>query len=86
MVYAIAVVLRGTQVFENPARRTFVQEVAGSDRLRDAICLRSTEMNLANIRSVDRRRRGGESRSWCLLRHRRVLMRRGNRYASHNAF
>ena len=49
MVYAIAVVLGGCRVFENPARQTFVREMVGSERLRNAVSLNSTEMNLARI-------------------------------------
>lgn len=39
IVYAIAVVLGSTPVFENPARKTFVREMVGNDRLRNAISL-----------------------------------------------
>lgn len=49
MVYAIAIVLGSTRVFENPARQTFVREMVGNDRLRNAVSLNSTEMNLARI-------------------------------------
>ncbi len=48
-VYVIAIVLGAVRVFENPARQTFVREMVGDDRLRNAISLNSTEMNLARV-------------------------------------
>ncbi len=48
-VYVIAVILGAVRVFENPARQTFVREMVGDDRLRNAISLNSTEMNLARV-------------------------------------
>ena len=48
-VYVIAIILGAVRVFENPARQTFVREMVGDDRLRNAISLNSTEMNLARV-------------------------------------
>lgn len=49
MVYAIALLLGGVKVFDNPTRQTFVREMVGNDLLRNAVSLNSTEMNLARV-------------------------------------
>lgn len=49
MVYAIAVLLGVTKVFDNPTRQTFVREMVGTELLRNAVSLNSTQMNLARI-------------------------------------
>ena len=49
MVYGIAVLLGVTKVFDNPTRQTFVREMVGTDLLRNAVSLNSTQMNLARI-------------------------------------
>ncbi len=49
MVYAIAVVLGCTKIFDNPARQTFVREMVGPERLTNAVSLNSMEMNLARV-------------------------------------
>ena len=49
MVYAIAMVLGCTKIFDNPARQTFVREMVGPERLTNAVSLNSMEMNLARV-------------------------------------
>lgn len=47
MVYLLAFLLGWVNVFDNPARQTFVIELVGEDKLRNAITLYSTLVNLA---------------------------------------
>lgn len=49
MVYVIAACMGLTTVLDNPARQTFVVEMVGPDKLRNAISLNSTIVNLARI-------------------------------------
>lgn len=49
MVYAIAVIMGCTKIFDNPARQTFVREMVGPERLTNAVSLNSMEMNLARV-------------------------------------
>ena len=48
-VYVTAIILGAVRVFENPARQMFVRQMVGDDRLRNAISLNSTEMNVARV-------------------------------------
>ena len=47
MLYIFAVSFGLVRVFENPARQTFVNELVGGDRLKNAISLNATANNLA---------------------------------------
>src|SRR5512138_2131057 len=49
MVYTLAFSLGLVTVFDNPARQTFYVELVGSDRLRNAVTLYSTLVNLARV-------------------------------------
>jgi MFS family permease len=49
MVYVLAFLLGWVNVFDNPARQTFVIELVGEDKLRNAITLYSTLVNLARV-------------------------------------
>ncbi|HKR82006.1 MAG TPA: MFS transporter [Candidatus Saccharimonadales bacterium] len=49
MVYVIAVGLGLTQTVDNPTRQTFVMEMVGRERLRNAVSLNSTMVNGARI-------------------------------------
>jgi MFS family permease len=49
MVYILAVCLGMVNVFDNPTRQTFYMELVGPDRLRNAVTLYSTLVNLARI-------------------------------------
>lgn len=49
MVYVIAAAMGMNAVLDNPARQTFVVEMVGPDKLRNAISLNSTIVNLARI-------------------------------------
>jgi len=49
MVYALGVVSGLVKVVENPTRQTFVRELVGTDNLRNAISLNSTQINLARV-------------------------------------
>lgn len=49
MVYVIAACMGLTTVLDNPSRQTFVVEMVGPDKLRNAISLNSTIVNLARI-------------------------------------
>lgn len=49
MIYAIAIALGLTQTVDNPTRQTFVMEMVGRDRLRNAVSLNSTMVNAARI-------------------------------------
>jgi MFS family permease len=48
-VYVIAACMGMTTVIDNPSRQTFVVEMVGPERLRNAISLNSTIVNLARI-------------------------------------
>jgi MFS family permease len=49
MVYILAFLLGWVTVFDNPARQTFVLELVGVDRLRNAVTLYSTLVNLSRV-------------------------------------
>lgn len=49
MVYVIAVSFGLVQVVDNPSRQTFVVEMVGRDRLKNAVTLNSTVVNAARI-------------------------------------
>ncbi len=49
MVYVLAFCLGWVNVFDNPARQTFVMEMVGRDNLRNAVTLYSGLVNLARI-------------------------------------
>lgn len=49
MVYTIAVCFGLTTVVDNPSRQSFVMEMVGPDRLRNAVTLNSTVVNAARI-------------------------------------
>jgi MFS family permease len=49
MVYILAFLLGWVTVFDNPARQTFVMELVGESRLRNAVTLYSTLVNLARV-------------------------------------
>jgi MFS family permease len=49
MVYVLAFCLGLVTIFDNPARQTFYIELVGPDRLRNAVTLYSTLVNLARI-------------------------------------
>jgi MFS family permease len=49
MVYVLALSLGMTTVFDNPTRQTFYVELVGADKLRNAVTLYSTLINLARI-------------------------------------
>lgn len=49
MVYILAFLLGWVTVFDNPARQTFVLELVGEDRLRNAVTLYSTLVNLSRV-------------------------------------
>jgi MFS family permease len=49
MVYLLAFLLGWVNVFDNPARQTFVIEMVGEDKLRNAITLYSSLVNLARV-------------------------------------
>ena len=49
MVYVIAACMGLNTVLDNPSRQTFVVEMVGPDKLRNAISLNSTIVNLARI-------------------------------------
>lgn len=48
-VYIIAACMGMTTVIDNPSRQTFVVEMVGSERLRNAISLNSTIVNVARV-------------------------------------
>lgn len=49
MVYILAFCLGWVNVFDNPARQTFVIEMVGKDKLRNAITLYSSLVNLSRV-------------------------------------
>ncbi len=49
MVYLLAFLLGWVTVFDNPARQTFVLELVGEDKLRNAVTLYSTLVNLSRV-------------------------------------
>jgi MFS family permease len=49
MVYILAFCLGWVNVFDNPARQTFVIEMVGEDKLRNAITLYSSLVNLSRV-------------------------------------
>jgi MFS family permease len=49
MVYVLAFLLGWVNVFDSPARQTFVIEMVGEDKLRNAITLYSSLVNLARV-------------------------------------
>jgi MFS family permease len=49
IVYILAFILGWVNVFDNPARQTFVIEMVGEDKLRNAITLYSSLVNLARV-------------------------------------
>jgi MFS family permease len=49
MVYVLAFMLGWVNVFDSPARQTFVIEMVGEDKLRNAITLYSSLVNLARV-------------------------------------
>ena len=49
MVYVLAFCLGWVNVFDNPARQTFVIEMVGEDKLRNAITLYSSLVNLSRV-------------------------------------
>lgn len=49
MVYALGVASGLVKVVENPTRQTFVRELVGTDNLRNAVSLNSTQINLARV-------------------------------------
>ena len=49
MVYALGVASGLVKVVENPTRQTFVREMVGTDNLRNAVSLNSTQINLARV-------------------------------------
>lgn len=49
MVYLLAAALGLVNSIDNPTRQTFVYELAGSDELKNAVTLNSTEINLTRV-------------------------------------
>jgi MFS family permease len=49
MVYLLALVLGGINVFDNPARQTFISEMVRPEELSNAITLNSVSMNMARV-------------------------------------
>jgi MFS family permease len=49
MIYILAFLLGWVNVFDNPARQTFVVEMVGEERLRNAVTLYSTLINLSRV-------------------------------------
>lgn len=49
MVYLLALVLGGINVFDNPARQSFIAEMVRPDELLNAITLNSVSLNLARV-------------------------------------
>jgi len=49
MVYILAFLLGWVNVFDNPARQTFVVELVGEDKLRNAVTLYSSLVNLSRV-------------------------------------
>ena len=49
MVYVLAFCLGWVNVFDNPARQTFVVEMVGEDKLRNAVTLYSSLVNLSRV-------------------------------------
>jgi MFS family permease len=49
MIYIVAAGMGFTQMVDNPTRQTFVMEMVGRDRLRNAVSLNSTMVNAARI-------------------------------------
>ena len=49
MVYILAFLLGWVNVFDNPARQTFVVEMVGEDKLRNAVTLYSSLVNLSRV-------------------------------------
>jgi MFS family permease len=49
MVYILALCLGLVAAIDNPTRQTFVHEMVGSENLRNAVTLNSTEINLARV-------------------------------------
>jgi MFS family permease len=49
MVYLLALALGGTNVFDNPARQSFISEMVPPDDLPNAVTLNSVSMNLARV-------------------------------------
>jgi MFS family permease len=49
MVYILAFLLGWVNVFDNPARQTFVVEMVGEDKLRNAVTLFSSLVNLSRV-------------------------------------
>jgi len=49
MVYALAAALGVIDAVDGPARHTFVHEMVGSDRIKNAVTLNSIEVNMAKV-------------------------------------
>ncbi len=49
MVYVLAALLGLVNALDNPTRQTFVHEMAGRDRLRNAVTLNAIEVNLTRV-------------------------------------
>lgn len=49
MVYLLALLLGGVNVFDNPARQSFISEMVRPNELSNAITLNSVSMNLARV-------------------------------------
>jgi MFS family permease len=49
MVYVLALALGGVNVFDNPARQSFISEMVSKDDLPNAVMLNSVSMNMARV-------------------------------------
>ena len=57
-VYLLATLLGVVNVFDNPARQTFVMEMVGRDDLPNAVSLNTVVMNASRVDRTGHRRRG----------------------------
>ena len=85
-VYALAARLGFVNLFDNPARQTFVSEMVGMELLPNAVSLNSVLMNSARVIGPGHRRRADHHRGGGhVLLPQRGVVRRGDRGALHDA-
>ena len=85
-VYLLAGLLGMVNLFDNPARQTFMIEMVGRDDLPNAVSLNSVVMNVSTCRRPGHRRRGHHRlRPGRLLLRQRRLLRGGADRSRHDA-
>ena len=76
-VYLLATLLGVVNLFDNPARQTFVMEMVGRDDLPNAVSLNTVVMNASRVIGPAIGGRGDRRlRTRCLLLHQRGVLRR----------